>query len=128
MRILIITLALFLSSCTFLAKYDNNEYASFAHIAVMSETASAYCGDPLFLTKGLQDIQLESHFLKIYTKYLPNNDDTHNIAAIIDTTVNEMVTRYNGEGTPSQTYCKAKLKIIQLEAHRALEAVGKKVK
>jgi hypothetical protein len=66
----------------------------------------------------------ETEFLEIYAKYIPNNDESHQIAVILHNEAVEFDDR--AQQGMSEAYCKAKAGIIKQGTERAMEAVMKK--
>lgn len=127
-NLIILSAILLLSGCTlFGAKFDNNEMASVARIAVESKLAAETCSDTLSTVRAIRSLKKEAMFFETYTKHLPDNNESHKIAIIINETILEMEERYK-TSDPSIGYCKIKLLIIKKQAIRTLESVGDKVR
>lgn len=124
--LLVLATAVILSGCSiFGARYDNNEYASFVHLRIIAASAMEYCGDPETLSYHIKKLDNRAEFLYHYTKHLPKNNDTFDIATILRSNVNELDEAYT-DGTASETYCRFKMELMIQHIDRALEAVAVK--
>jgi hypothetical protein len=102
---------------------DNTEYQQFISIVYLSTEGVQYCGKP-DAGEYINQLGATTRFLEIYTKYIPDNDDTHNIAVILKDQVVDLLT-HQKQGM-SEVYCKEKLYIITTEAERSLQAIAQK--
>jgi len=124
--LLVIATAIAISGCSiFGARFDSNEYASFVHLHTEAAVAIDNCNNPDALRANIDSMVEEITFLYTYTKHLPNNSNTFNIATILRANINELDQAYT-DGTKSETYCHFKLKLMTQHLDRALEAVAVK--
>ena len=127
--ILISIFVVFITGCTSLlpADYDNNEYAGFAQLEALARTAYPVCNDPDKVRPIVGEMKAAAEYLYTYTRYLPGNEETNEVADIIRENITEMRNRYNKQN-PSKTYCELKLRTLVASTQRALIAVGKKIR
>jgi hypothetical protein len=102
---------------------DINEYQQFVSVAYISTEGGQYCGKP-DASDYINQIVATTKFLEIYTKYIPDNDDTHNIAVILKDQAVDLL-NHQKQGM-SEVFCKEKLYIITTEAERSLQAIAQK--
>lgn len=126
-------LALTLSSCALDSlspppKFDSNEYSAFVKFEIYTEVVKADCDSSDRVRGDFKTLLMESLYLKQYTKYLPNNKESAEIAEIIFRDVVEMVKRYEREEDPSKAYCEGKMTLLQDAITRALRAEASKVR
>lgn len=120
---------LILSSCSIGAKFDNNEYASLVRVEVIAKAAIYECNNVEKTKVNLGDMRKELDFVKTYSLYLDNNNETVEIISLLDEMVNTMTQRYYGaNNVPSELYCKQNMIIIVKSTQRTLEAISKKAK
>lgn len=127
MKKIILILTLFLSGCVTSAHFDNNEYASVVRLEVYTRQISTSCENPTKVKMMIDQLESDVEYLVTYTKFLKVNKSTHEIALVLQSQVKELKQAYE-KGTPTDIYCQVKLKILNIEIQRALEAIAKKVK
>lgn len=118
MKTLLLASILFLSGCSVLLipHWDPREYNELVTIAAES-------------SRGFYDKEQVDHLtaltrhLRLYTLYLPNNENIAAGAAILDKTAQELT-----KGKVGETYCQLKLKNIHLMAVTLAQAAGGKPK
>ena len=109
------------------AKFDSNEYDSFSQVEALSRVAVEHCNNFEMESVFVEALRIDMEHLVSYTKYLPHDKDTHNIAIVLKDQMVEMEKRYKAD-TPSEYYCQSKLKIFNDGVNRAMKAMIKKVK
>ena len=128
-NLIIIFLFIFLIGCSLVApKYDNNEYLLLTEIETNSRMLVSECANPGKVILRLDKLVNTVETFFTYTFYIPNNDDTYEIAKVLRQNVYEIQNRYQQNPPPSKAYCGIKAKILVQTSQRALEAVGAKVK
>ena len=116
--------AVMLVGCTsFGAVKDATEYERYVIVTLVASQTIDYCGTP-DAGSYIRQLQNEVNFLELYTKHIPNNKESHEIAAILQDQVGELVGR-NAAGM-SKMYCVQKLNIIRQGSERAMDAVIQK--
>ena len=109
--------------------FDNTEYEGFVTVLTLAEHAKEFCGgDKGQVLRRVYLMDGQADLLENYTEHRINNEDTHEIATIIQETVDEMVDRYNSGNPVSKAYCGIKLDNIIDQAKIGAEAVQKKVR
>ena len=125
-NILLITAIILISGCSlFGARFDNNEYESFVRLHTEITFAAENCNNPDVLRTNIYDIVKEVEFLYTYTKHLPNNNNTFNIVTILRSNIKELDKAYT-DGSKSETYCRAKLSILEQHLERSISTVATK--
>lgn len=128
LTITMVAAVIFISGCSLTpSRYDTNEYASLVRVEVMAREGKEICSDSNAVRSHLDKMKRESEFLFTFTRYLPNNSLTHQIAFELRANIIKMNTRYQATD-PSVAYCKGKFLIMTKQAQRALESVGAKVR
>lgn len=127
MKILIVvTMTVALSGCgIFGARYDTNEYSTFVQLHTLAKDAQKSCGNPDELRPKISALVTRADFLHTYTRYLPDNEETFEIATILQANIHELEKAFT-DGTKSETYCRVKLDILNVSLERALQAVAVK--
>lgn len=117
-------LTMVLSGCApFGALKDNTEYQQFVSIVYISTEGAQYCGKP-DVNEYINQLGATTGFLEVYTKYIPDNEETHNIAVILKGQAGDLMS-HQKQGM-SDFFCKEKLYIITTEAERSLKAITQK--
>ncbi len=113
-----------LAGCgSFGALLDTNEYERYTIITYTAEQAVPYCGTDQ-VEPFIKQLQTETGFVELYTKHMPYNEDSHQIALILQSQATDLYAHYK-KGM-STVYCQQKLGIIKQGSERAMEAVIQK--
>ncbi len=125
MKLLPALAAILFSGCALVpTQFDSTLYD---HIVVLSESvdnAAKDCGTPGMASQA-EMLNYQSKVILKYTTF--TSKDAHDSVALVDKAITELNTIYQA-GTPSTTYCKLKLRIIDADLHEVLTAVGGKHK
>jgi hypothetical protein len=123
MNYTILLIPFFLIGCSLIpSKFDSSLQDHLTTLSVTIDQAVPACGtadEPAFVSK----INGESKFVLKYTTYA--STDLAQPIALMDKTITEMANMY-AAGTPSPTYCKLKLEIIDADLKLIMKVSGGK--
>ena len=116
---------LFLSGCALMpTPFDSTLYDRIVNMSVIVDHMQEHCGIDAMLG-DTEMLKNESDIVVRYTIF--TSKDLHSSIVLIDKNIVELNNIYR-KGTPSESYCKLKLKIIGDELHLVLIAIGGKNK
>jgi len=123
--IAVVSVSLLLSACAlFPSFFDPNEQAKLTDIILLSKDDSV-CASPDIATVA-RALDISAQWLQIYSAAIPRNnalmDMTRNLAGVTQ----DFRLAYQKDRPPSQSYCKAKIKIIHDATEHMLMVSGRR--
>lgn len=115
--------AIVLSGCALIpAPFDATLYSNVIVLSSSVDNAVADCGTPGMASQA-EMLNYQSKVIVKYTQYTAQ--DIHPAIVLVDKAIGEMNDVYS-KGTPSTTYCKLKLQIIDADLQLILTGLGGK--
>lgn len=109
MRFLMMSLALLLSACV--APFDGHEYSRL--VDARHELRESTCANEREVHAMINMVQLDVDWLRIYSRHIPDNDNTLRMLEALDKSIREMVDRYDSGQPVSVIYCRLKVRTLQ---------------
>ncbi|TFG98348.1 hypothetical protein E4H12_06290 [Candidatus Thorarchaeota archaeon] len=118
--------AFVLSSCAaFVPKYDPVEYAHVVISVQMARKAQTTCdGSPHNIRAWADILEDRAEILEIYATYRPAQKEFKEALTIIKNNLKEFKAAYTETSSSSPTYCRGKLKIVELSLTKILRVMG----
>ena len=124
--IIIIVFTALLTSCVVATPptFDSNEYWLYAQLETHSRFLQEECVDAEKVKQRLPKMLFIAQQLSAYTFYLPNNHEVYWATKTITEDITQLAQKYQGDNTPTATYCKLKSSIITTNTRDVLRSIG----